>query len=88
MLFGEHGLRAYLALRSERDQLQEAVDVLEVRHDGLEEDLSSLESDDATLERIAREKYRMRREGETVIEVVGEDEGVRPGADEMDAGDS
>ena len=70
-LLGEHGLRSYLGLRAERNRLAEDVGTLEAKRDALQSELQELATDDATLERIAREKYHMHREGETVIEVVG-----------------
>ncbi len=76
-LTGENGLRTYLGLRSERVRFETEVDRLQMHHDELETGLAALDpqtGDLEALERVARERYRMHRPGETVIEVVGEDE--------------
>ncbi len=76
-LTGENGLRTYLGLRNERLQCSEDVDRLRHHHDELQAGLAALDDetgDPEALERVARERYRMRKPGETIIEVVGEDE--------------
>jgi len=76
-LLGENGLRTYLGLRAERRQLETDVESLRTHHLELERGLAALDpetGDPAALERVARERYRMRKPGETVIEVVGEGE--------------
>ncbi len=76
-LLGENGLRTYLGLREERVQLEAEVERLREHHEDLETGLAALDEetgDPEALERVARERYRMRKPGETVIEVVGEDE--------------
>ena len=72
---GANGLRTYLDLRSERLRLEREVADLQRRRAEIETGLVALRdtSDTETLERIAREKYRMRRPQEKVIEIVGED---------------
>jgi len=76
-LVGKNGLRTYLDLRAERIQLANEVEVLAEHRAELDAGLAALDENSGNseaLERIARERYRMRRPGETVIEVVGEDE--------------
>ena len=76
-LTGENGLRTYLGLRSERIRFEEDVARLQDHHDELATGLAALDEktgDPEALERVARERYRMHRPDETVIEVVGEDE--------------
>ena len=80
-LLGENGLLTYLGLRAERLRLEEDVSELHAQRGGLEAGLSALDEetgDPEALERVARERYRMRKPGETVIEVVGEDELAAP----------
>ena len=74
-LTGANGLRTYLDLRSERLRLEREVADLQRRRAEIETGLVALRdtADTETLERIAREKYRMRRPQEKVIEIVGED---------------
>jgi len=69
-LLGERGLRRYLDLREERNNLEAEVSALADRHDRLVEDLDNLADDPDALERVARGQYRMLRPGETVIEIV------------------
>ena len=71
-LLGERGLRHYLELRNDRDRLETEVSSLSQRYDELVSDLDALEDDPATLEKVAREQYRMHHPDETVIEVVEE----------------
>jgi len=76
-LLGENGMRTYLRLRAERVRLEEDVQRLRTQREDLEAGLTALDEqtgDPEALERVARERYRMRKPGETVIEVVGEDE--------------
>jgi len=74
-LTGANGLRTYLDLRQERLRLEREVAELQRRRAEIETGLVALRdtADTETLERIAREKYRMRRPLEKVIEIVGED---------------
>jgi cell division protein FtsB len=76
-LLGENGLRTYLGLRGERLELEAEVERLRAHRAELEAGVAALDEETGdleALERVARERYRMRKPGETVIEVVGEDE--------------
>ena len=76
-LTGENGLGTLFGLRSERLQAENDVEQLRAHHDELQAGLAALDEetgDPEALERVARERYRMHKPGETVIEVVGEDE--------------
>jgi len=72
-LIGENGLPTYLQLHNERSELKDDVEALRGREAELTAEMEALENDPEALERLAREKYRMRLPGEEVIEVVGED---------------
>ncbi len=72
-MLGENGLPSFLSLRGERTRLEQDVEALRERETRLENDLEALDEDPEALESLVREKFRMRRPGETVIEVVGED---------------
>ena len=74
-LTGANGLRTYLDLRRERLRLEQEVADLQRRRAEIVTGLVALRdtADTETLERVAREKYRMRRPQEKVIEIVGED---------------
>ncbi len=73
---GDGGLRTYLELRREERELQEEVRELQERRARLQAELDALADDPAALERVARERYRMLREGERIIEVVDDPEAV------------
>jgi len=80
-LTGANGLRTYLDLRRERLRLEQEVADLQRRRAEIVTGLDALRdtADTETLERVAREKYRLRRPQEKVIEIVGED-AVAPAA--------
>ena len=80
-LFGENGLPSYLKLRAERQRLERQVEDLRSRESVLAGDLEALESDEEILERVARERYRMHRPGETVIELIGGPDAEAPAED-------
>ena len=72
-LIGENGLPAFFQLRTEKDGLQREVEHLRRKDAQLDQIIGDLETDPATLERLARERYGMRQRDEEVIEIVGED---------------
>ncbi|MBK9302945.1 MAG: septum formation initiator family protein [bacterium] len=74
-LTGTNGLHTYLDLRREQLRLEQEVADLQRRRAEIVTGLVALRdtADTETLERVAREKYRMRRPQEKVIEIVGED---------------
>lgn len=70
-LFDSHSLLQRLQLHQERDRLREENAVLEERIEQVESDLKEVNSDEV-VERVAREQYGMRKEGETVHRVEEE----------------
>ena len=70
-LLGDHGIPAFLKLRTERQALEADVESLKNREASLAADIEALASDPETVERVARERYRWHKPGETVIEVIG-----------------
>jgi len=77
-VFGESGFGEYLRLRRQRDALQGELADLRAETARLEARLEALRTDPLALEKLARERYNMRREGEEVILLVP-DEG-QPGS--------
>jgi cell division protein DivIC len=69
-LLGENGLAMYFKLRGERDQIHREVQVLQAEADSLELAIDLLATDPTALERIARERYNMRRPQEQVLLLV------------------
>jgi cell division protein FtsB len=56
-------------LSRQKSELQARTEALKKQIDEIEQKISSLESDPNVVERIAREKYGMRRKGETVYRI-------------------
>jgi cell division protein FtsB len=56
-------------LSRQKSELQARTEALKKQIDEIELKISSLESDPNVVERIAREKYGMRRKGETVYRI-------------------
>jgi cell division protein FtsB len=69
-LSGDYGLINYYQMRSEERRL--AAKIIRLRHevDSLQTVIAKLENDLDYIEKVAREKYNMIREGETVYELV------------------
>jgi cell division protein FtsB len=67
---GENGIVSWFNLRARHTQLQEDVARLEEENEALRARLDALATDPEALEKIAREKYNMRREGEEVLIVI------------------
>ncbi len=72
-LLGENGLATWRRLRQERLTAAAEVEALRARRLELAGRLQALRQDPAALERIARQKYSMHREGEEIIEVMGDE---------------
>jgi len=69
-LFGEDGLTEYVRLDRERGRLASEAAALEQEAAALEARLEALRQDPEALEKLARERYNMRRAGEQVIRLV------------------
>ena len=73
ILFNEHGAFKYYSLKSEVDSMKVELEKIKSENDRLKSEIDSLQKKiPAKIEQIAREKYNMKREGETVIEVEEE----------------
>ena len=71
-VLSENGLGEYLRLRGQREDLQGDLEALRLETDRLEARLEALRRDPFALEKLARERYNMRREGEEVLLLVPE----------------
>jgi cell division protein FtsB len=71
-LLGENGLAVYFGLRAQRDEMRRDVTALQSRADSLRTRIEALATDPVELERLARERYNMRRDGEEVLLIVPE----------------
>ena len=80
---GEYSIFEVRRARAEVEQARTELAELELRIDSLRARADSLENDDATLERIARERFGMIREGETLYRFAepSETDGEEPEAE-------
>lgn len=70
IFFNERGMIKYFGLRSQVDSMQVELDKIKLDNERLKNEIDSLHKQiPAKMEQIAREKYNMKREGETLIEI-------------------
>jgi cell division protein FtsB len=70
IFFNEHGVIKYFGLKSKVDSMQVELKNVKLENERLKNEIDSLQKKiPAKMEQIAREKYNMKREGETKIEV-------------------
>jgi cell division protein FtsB len=68
--FNERGLVKYFGLKNQVDSMQVELEKVKLENDRLKNEVDSLQKKiPAKMEQVAREKYNMKREGETLIEV-------------------
>lgn len=70
--FGEDGLATYLKLRSHENELVQDVRQLEDQNAALQEKMLGLATDEAILEKLARENHNMQHRHEEVLTVFPE----------------
>jgi cell division protein FtsB len=70
ILFNERGVIKYVGLKSRVDSIQVELKNVKLENERLKNEIDSLKRKiPAKMEQVAREKYNMKREGETLIEV-------------------
>ncbi len=69
LLFGSHGILTRVRLLQQRAELEDKIHRAEMEQKRLQAEVKALEGDPRAIERVAREKYGMIREGETVYKV-------------------
>jgi cell division protein FtsB len=70
IFFNERGMIKYYGLKSQVDSMKVELDKIKLDNERLKNEIDSLKKQiPAKMEQIAREKYNMKREGETLIEV-------------------
>jgi cell division protein FtsB len=72
LLFDNKGILKRLSLESQHNEWIEKLKADSVETQRLHDQIKALEGDKKTIEKIAREKYGMKREGETVYQVKKE----------------
>ncbi len=68
-LFNQYGMLKYIELKSEQAKIKNEIDQVEYENNLLRQRIDSLNSVDYTIEKVAREKYNLKRKGEKVIKV-------------------
>ncbi len=69
-LFGDHGVYQLYKIKSQRKATQKRIEVLKTEREILENEKNRLETDLDYIERLAREKYRMAKNGEKIFKVI------------------
>jgi len=69
VLFDSRGLFERIRLSSEKATLERKIARLEAENDSIRVEIKKLQTSDQEIERIAREKYFMHRNGEKIIKV-------------------
>ncbi len=69
LLFDNKGVIARVRLESQKKELEQKILQAEAETKALQAQIKALEGDKKTIEKIAREKYGMARDGETVYRV-------------------
>ncbi|MBK9098378.1 MAG: septum formation initiator family protein [bacterium] len=70
IFFNERGLVKYHGLKSKVDSMQVELENIKLENERLKNEVDSLQKKiPAKMEQVAREKYNMKREGETLIEI-------------------
>ena len=68
LAFGDLGLGRYFALKGEYRQIQDEIQSLERENTRLRQDVESLKTDPQMIEKLARERLGLVREGEIVYQ--------------------
>lgn len=69
VLFGSHGLLTLIDKSAEKSRIQTEIEADSIKLKKLREMQDKLFTDDETIEKVAREKYNMKKPGETVYKV-------------------
>ncbi len=70
IFLNERGVIKYFGLKSQVDSMQVELEQIKLENERLKNEIDSLQKKiPAKMEQVAREKYNMKREGETLIEI-------------------
>ncbi len=72
-LFGDHGLLQLMSQQAHTDALARELEQLRQENQRLAAEIRALETDPRAVERLAREKLRLAKPGETVFLIKSED---------------
>lgn len=73
-VLSDHGLYELYQLKRQQSMIEERIQELEIENEQMADEKQRLESDMEYIERLARERYRMAREGEKVFRVIPKSE--------------
>ena len=77
-VLSDHGLYELYQLKRQQSMIEERIQELEIENEQMADEKQRLESDMEYIERLARERYRMAREGEKVFRVIPKSENSTP----------
>jgi cell division protein FtsB len=70
LIFNDYGLIKYVSIKNEVDSLKQQLSVVQIENEKLKNEIDSLKKKiPAKIEKVAREKYGMKRENESRISV-------------------
>jgi len=69
-IYGDHGLVHLRRLRAEQQDLEHAAFQLQQRNEALRQRIHRLQSDDAYIEKLARERLGLVKKGEVVYRIA------------------
>ena len=67
---GKRGTYKLVSFYNQKEKLTKEIKQLEIENKELEEFKSKLENDPQAIEKVAREKYKMKKKGERVYQIV------------------
>ncbi len=70
VVFGHHGILQRIHLQQKKTDLEMQIRAGEAQRKSLEQEIKKLDSDRTEIEKVAREKHHMAREGEQVYRVA------------------
>ncbi len=68
-VFSNNGLLKRMKLENEKKELEKTISIEQKKSDSLEKKIKEIQTSDRELERIAREKYGMTKEGEKIYRI-------------------
>lgn len=69
-VFGSKGLLKRIRLEKEKSSIEEQIQAEIKKTEELQKEINDLKNSDAKIEKIARERYKMTKEGEKIYKVI------------------
>ncbi|MCB9247955.1 MAG: septum formation initiator family protein [Ignavibacteriales bacterium] len=77
LFFNKYGLIKYLELKSEINSIESTIEKSKTEIDSLNENIKSLKNSDTELEKVAREKFLMKKENEKAFKFEDKKDSLR-----------